>query len=221
VVPVGANLSGLEGTFRDEQVGTAGKGDSVVADTGVRAVGDHLPVDLQPVAVTGGRMDKRTALHGEGELVHTFSHLDDPDRVREFCERDGERFPGKGVEEGSTAREAVDRQAFLKPELDEDMEPGNMVDVEMGKEEEDRLLLRDVPVRFGNTVAGIEDDVKLFRLDKDRGGVTGGGIEPAIGAKEGHLHGTRVVSGRTKRGAAVANLFILRAGLTFIFRYLA
>ena len=110
--------------------------------------------------------------------------------IRKCCKWYGERFPGKGVEDGSTAREAVDLQARLKPELDERVEPGDVVDVEMGKEEVDRLLLRDVPVGFGNPVARIEDDVELIGLDEDGDGVSRDGVEPAVGTKEGDLHGT-------------------------------
>jgi len=205
VRPPGAYLAGLQGTFRDEQVGSAGEADRVITDTGIRAVGDHLPVDFHTVPVTGGRVDKRAAFHGERELVHTLRKLDDVDGVRECCKGYGERFPGKGVEEGSATREAIDPHASLKPELDERVEPGDVVDVEMAEEQKDRLLLRDVPVGFGNPVARIEDDVELIGLDEDGDGVSRDGVEPAVGTKEGDLHGTEGCFWQDKKGCGGYN----------------
>ena len=104
------------------------------------------------------------------------------------------------MEEGSTAREAVNLQALLQPELDERVESRDMVDVEMTEKEEDRLLLRDVPVGFGNPVARIEDDIVLIGLDEDGDGVSRGGVEPAVGTKEVDLHRTQGCFRQDKKG---------------------
>ena len=54
--------------------------------------------------------------------------------------------------------------------------------------EKDRFFLGDIPVGFGYAVPGIEDDIIVACLDKDRDRVAGSGIEPSVGTKEGDLH---------------------------------
>ena len=89
-------------------------------------------------------------------------------RVREFLQRHREGLPDKCMEESRSSRHAEDLQSLFQPELDERVETGNMVDMEMGKKEKDRLLLRDVPVGLGDPVAGIEDDIIFACPDKYR-----------------------------------------------------
>src|SRR5512145_387653 len=93
---------------------------------------------------------------------------------------------------------AVDLQPLLQLELDERMEPGDMVDVEVAEEKKDRLILRYVLISLRNPVTGIKDNIIIPGPDQDRDGIAGRGIEPAIGTKECHLHGYRVCTVRKK-----------------------
>ena len=119
-------------------------------------------------------MDERAAFYREGEFVDPLLKFDDTGRVREFFQRYREWFPDECMEEGRSSRYAEDLQSLFQPELDERMETGDVVDMEMGKKEIDGLLLRDIPVCLGDPVAGIEDDIIFASLDKNRDRVAGG-----------------------------------------------
>jgi hypothetical protein len=134
-------------------------------------------------------MDERAALHREGNLVESFLQFDGMRRVRELLQRDRKWFPDKRMEENRSSRHTEDLQSLFQPELDEGVKTGDMVNMEMGKKEVDRLLLRDVTVGLGDPVAGIENEVIFACLDKYRNSVAGWGIEPSVGAKERNLHG--------------------------------
>jgi hypothetical protein len=92
------------------------------------------------------------------------------------------------MEKNRPSRPAEDLQSLFQPELDERVESGDMVNMEMRKKKVDRLLLRYVTVGLGDPIAGIENEVIFASLDKYRNCVAGGGIEPSIGAKECDLH---------------------------------
>jgi hypothetical protein len=113
-------------------------------------------------------------------------------RVREFFQRNRKWFAYECMEENSPSRQAEYPEALFQPELDKRVKPGDVVDMEVGKEETDRLILRDIPVGFGDPIAGIEDDIIFACLNEYRNRVAGGSIEPAIGAKEGDLHREKV-----------------------------
>jgi hypothetical protein len=145
-------------------------------------------------------VDKWTAFDGERQLVDPFLKFNGLHRVRELAKRDGERLTDKGLEEGRTARHAIDLQALLQPELDQYVEAGYMVDMEMGKEEKDRLFLRNVPVGLRNPVTGVEDKVIVPCLHQYGNRIAGRSIEPAVRTKEGDLHISCTGISQVKKG---------------------
>ena len=106
VGPQRALLTGFQPAFGDEQVGVPPEPDGVVADAGIRAVADHLPVQLDPVPVTGRRVDERAALDREREVVDPFFEFGGLCGKRELGKRHRERFVHEGCKEGRTSRQA-------------------------------------------------------------------------------------------------------------------
>lgn len=188
VRPLGARFSRPEAAFSDEEVCIPPEPVGVVAETGIGAVRDRRPVNFEPVPEAGGRVDERQAFESKRQGVSSRFEFPDGCRVREPGEGYGERLADKSLKVSKSPGLGEDRQPSLQPELDQRMQPGDMIDVEMADEDEDRFLLRDVPVCFCNPVPRIEDNIVLARPDKDRGRISRRGVVPSVGAKECHLH---------------------------------
>ena len=50
----------------------------------------------------------------------------------------------------------------MEPELDQRVKTGDMIDVKMADEKENRLILGYIPVSFCDPVSRVEDDVIVF-----------------------------------------------------------
>ncbi len=81
------------------------------------------------------------------------------------------------------------------------MQPFDVVQVEVGEEEEDGPAVLDVAVRLIDAVSGVEKDVAASGVDQGADGVSGGGVIPAVGAEEDDVH---VLS--LRRGAPFSQL---------------
>jgi len=110
------------------------------------------------------------------------------DRERQQVQRDGEGLVHDGLQDFLRALLAVDLQPLLEAELVEDVQPDDMVEVEVAEEKVDRQIVVDVAVGLVDAVARVEDDVVLFRVDECADGVAGVGVVPAVGAEEDDLH---------------------------------
>ena len=175
------------GAFRYEQVGVRGQEHGVVADARVRAVGDGLAVQIEAKAHTGRGVHQETAIQGEGQLVGPGRQLADLHRVGQLVQGDGEGLVDNGIQGRFCALLAEDSQVG-EAEFAEDVQPLDVVQVEVAEEEIDGQIVLDVAVRFVKAVSGVQDDVVLFRVDEGTDGVAGGAVVPAVGAQKDDLH---------------------------------
>jgi hypothetical protein len=136
--------------------------DCIVADSCVGAITDHSAINFYTETVAGNRMNERLAFDREREGIQTFMKAMDFDRKRHLVERNRKWFGDKCVQEFFTSCLHADIQSLTESEFNKGMEPGNMIDVEMADEEENRFLLGYVPVSLRNTVPGVKNDVIVF-----------------------------------------------------------
>ena len=83
---------------------------------------------------------------------------------------------------------AEDGQALGEAELVEDVQPLDVVQVEVAEEEVDGQVVLDVAVGLVDAVSGVEDDVVLVGVDEGADGVAGVAVVPAVGAEKDDLH---------------------------------
>jgi len=181
------DFAGQVGAFRNEQVGVRSQEHSAVADARVRAVGDDLAVQIEAIAQAGRGVHQEAAVESKGQLVGTGQQLAHLYREGQLLQRDGEGLVDNGMKRRSGALLAEDDKA-REAELAEDMQPLDVVEVEMTEEEKDGQVIFDVAVRFVKAVSGIQDDVVLVGVDEGADGVAGVGVVPAVGAEEDDVH---------------------------------
>jgi len=71
----------------------------------------------------------------------------------------------------------------------------------MAEEEEGGLLLVNIPVCFGDPVAGIKNDIPVIGLDQHRAGVPRKGVIPPVGAEKCDVHLDLIAADEAKKGA--------------------
>jgi hypothetical protein len=86
-----------------------------------------------------------------------------------------------------------------EPELDEGVQPGDVVEMVVADEQEHGQLLVKVAIGLRDTVPGVEDDIAGTGPDQHRAGVPGEGIIPPVGPEEGDVHGKQVGAPGAKR----------------------
>ena len=113
---------------------------------------------------------------------------------------------------------AEDGQALRKAELVEDVQPLDVVEVEVAEKEVDGQIVLDVAVGPVNAVSCIQDDVVLIGIDESADGVACGAVVPAVGAKKDDLHANSPAGGVPAIRPASCGLFrhggFLTAGIS-------
>ena len=180
-------FAGQVGAFGNEQVGVRRQEHGILADASVRAVGDDLAVQIEAIAHTGRGVHQETAVESKGQLVGARGKLAKLHRVGQPIQGDGEGLVDNSIQCRSGALLAEDGEAG-ETEFAEDVQPLDVVQVEVAQKEVDGQLVLDVAVRFVKAVSGIEDDVVLVGVDEGADGVTGGAVVPAVGAEKDDLH---------------------------------
>ena len=199
VWPFRALLPGFQPALGDQEVCVPGKPHGVRTRAGVRAEGDLLPFDHDRVPEAGDRVDQRPALDRERDRVGPLREPDEPDRVGQVLERHREWLPDQGPERRLDPGLPADPERVPEPELDEGVEPGDVVEMVVADEQEHGQLLVKVAIGLRDTVPGVEDDAAGTGPDQHRAGVPGEGIVPPVGPEEGDVHGEDVGAGTAKR----------------------
>jgi len=135
-------------------------------------------------------MQEQSAFHTERDMVDTFGKFTDLNPEQQHRNRHSKRIVHKRLKDPGCPDFPYNIRGLKGMEFIQNMQAGNMVEMEMVDKKIDRfgIFCGDVSVQFVDAVAGVENENILSGFHKGAYDIPGIRIIPSVRAKKYHSH---------------------------------